>query len=75
MDACGVDVIIPSKINNKEVVTIGSDAFNNNQLESVVIENSNVTFGCSVFDTNLNLTTIKVAGVEQTSDLYRSCAE
>ena len=36
-NTCDKDVIIPKTINNKNVTTIGEDAFQNNQLTSVII--------------------------------------
>ena len=46
----------------KTVKRIGSEAFVNNQLTSVIIENADVEIGCWAFDDNENLTAVTIAG-------------
>ena len=48
----GLDVIIPKKINGKNVISIGYAAFYNNQLTSVTIPNSVTSIGKSAFSSN-----------------------
>ncbi len=48
----GLDVIIPKKINGKNVISIGYAAFYNNQLTSVTIPNSVTSIGDSAFGNN-----------------------
>ena len=49
---CPKDVIIPSKIDNTTVTTIGNFAFSKNQLTSVTIPNSVTTIGDYAFRSN-----------------------
>ena len=58
-DACPKDVIIPSKIDNKTVVAIGGNAFQNNQLTSVTIPNSVTTIEDYAFEDN-ELTSVTI---------------
>ena len=46
---CGTDVVIPETINGNAVITIGSFAFSNCELTSVVIPNSVTTIGFRAF--------------------------
>ena len=55
----GYDVIIPTSIDDKKVLLIGSDAFSSNQLTSVTIPNSVITIGNSAFANNL-LTSVTI---------------
>ena len=52
-------VVIPSTVKH-----IGSFAFANNKITSVVIESADVEIGCSAFDYNDDLTSIKIAGID-----------
>ena len=58
----GVDVVIPSNINGKQVVSIGNTAFCFNKLTSVTIPSSVTSIGYKAFfkndSSNLNLTKI-----------------
>ena len=55
----GLDVVIPSSINGKQVVAIGNDAFSSKQLTSVTIPNSVTSIGNSAFENN-QLTSITI---------------
>ena len=57
--SCPVDVVIPSSINEVSVTTIGNDAFNSNNLTSVVIPDSVTSIGDSAFYSN-NLTSVVI---------------
>ena len=57
--SCPVDVVIPSSINEVSVITIGEQAFQNNNLTSVVIPNSVTTIGEYAFRAN-NLTSVVI---------------
>ena len=52
-------VVIPSTVKS-----IGMFAFANNKITSVVIESADVEIGCSAFDYNDDLTSIKIAGID-----------
>lgn len=47
--SCGSDVVIPSTIDGNSVTTIGSHAFENNQLTSVTVPNSVTAIGDGAF--------------------------
>ena len=57
--SCPVDVVIPSSINEVSVITIGEQAFQNNNLTSVIIPNSVTTIGNSAFSGN-DLTSVVI---------------
>ena len=48
----GLDVVIPSNINGKQVVAIGNSAFRENKLTSVTIPNTVISIGRRVFSNN-----------------------
>ena len=56
---CSVNVVIPSSINEVSVITIGEDAFRDNNLTSVVIPDSVTTIGDRAFRNN-NLTSVDI---------------
>ena len=58
-DTCPKDVIIPNKIDNKTVTSIGSSAFRDNQLTSVTIPDSVTTIGELAFSGN-QLTSVTI---------------
>ena len=56
-------VVIPSTVKS-----IGSFAFANNKITSVVIESADVEIECYAFNNNSDLTSIKIAGVDTSID-------
>ena len=56
-------VVIPSTVK-----IIGHEAFAGNKITSVVIESADVEIGCSAFDYNDDLTSIKIAGIDTLID-------
>lgn len=59
-----VDIVIPSQINNQPVVEIGTSAFANKALESVLIPSSIKRIKTRAFDSN-RLTEIDLSNVEE----------
>ena len=51
-DECTKDVVIPSVIENKSVISIGYDSFKEKQLTSVTIPNSVISIGSYAFASN-----------------------
>ena len=68
-ESCGTDVVIPKTINGYNVTTIGSYAFYNNQLTSVIMPNSVTTIEQDAFAGN-QLTSVTIPD----SVTYLSCS-
>ena len=58
-DTCTKDVVIPSKIDNKTVITIGEEAFYFSKITSVTIPNSVTSIGEEAFQAN-QLTSVTI---------------
>ena len=59
-NSCEQDVIIPDKINNSTVVSIGKNAFSNSLITSVIVPDTVVEIGDSAFANCSNLINIKL---------------
>lgn len=59
------DIVIPEKINNLPVFTIGESAFRNNQITNVIIPNTLKEIGASAFMTN-QITNVTIPNSVQT---------
>ena len=68
------NITIPSTLDGKTVVTLGTDSFRNSKITGVVIPDSVRVIECHSFDGCTNLTSVDLGSVEKISfDVFKGC--